>query len=423
MTERLLQFIWQFQYFNAGELRTEQGDPVSIIAAGKYNTNQGPDFLQAKIKIGDTLWAGNVELHIRTSDWNKHSHQNDSNYNNVILHVVWQNDIAVENSTLPLLVLENRISSLLIEKYKSFMEQQGFIPCAAGLQSVSEIIWLTWKDRLLVERMQRKAAVITGQLFPRSNNHWEEVCWWLVARNFGIKINADAFEAVARSISINILAKHKNSIHQLEAMLFGQAGLLECDFEESYPVMLKKEYAFLSKKYSLKPVTVPVHFLRMRPSSFPTVRLAQLAAFIYQSSHLFSQVLESKNVKEIIKLFEVTANDYWHYHYRFDERAAYLPKKVGQDSINVFIINSLAPLLFAYDNYHHQQKNKDKVMDWLQELAPEKNAITKAFCSYGVLNKSAFDSQALLELKSMYCDVKKCLDCAIGNNLLKYIKK
>lgn len=421
MTERLLQFIWQFQYFNTRQLITEQGEALTIIAAGKYNTNQGPDFLQAKIKIGETIWAGNVELHVNASDWNKHAHNGDNNYKNVILHVVWNNDQTPENS-MPTLVLQDRVSSLLVEKYASLMQQQQALACAGSLHTIKEITWITWKDRLCVERMQRKAAVILDKLFPESNNHWEEVCWWLIARNFGVKVNADAFESIARSISINILAKHKSSIHQLEALLFGQAGLLENDFADSYPAMLKKEYAFLCKKYGLKRPVIQIHFLRMRPSSFPTVRLAQLAAFIHNSTHLFSQILQAEKAEELMPLFEITGNDYWHYHYRFDEESVYIPKKLGKDSIKNLLINAVIPLLFAYDNYHKQQIHKDKAIEWLQNLPVENNNVMKIFNDYGIKNKSGFDSQALLELKTQYCDLKKCLSCSIGNNLLKFAK-
>ncbi|MDI3321056.1 DUF2851 family protein [Pinibacter soli] len=417
MTERLLHFIWQFQYFNRSQLQTEQGESITVIAPGIYNTNQGADFLQAKLKIGNVLWAGNIELHIKASDWNKHAHDNDPNYRNIILHVVWENDLQLAG--MPVLVLQHRVSSILLNRYQHLMEQQGFVPCGNSLQQVREIIWLTWKDRLFVERMERKTLHIHS-LLQQSKSHWEEVCWWLVARNFGIKVNADAFEIVARSVSINILAKHKNSIQQLEALLLGQAGFLENDFEESYPQMLQKEYRHLSKKYSLQRPQVQIHFLRMRPPSFPTVRLAQLAAFIQSSNHLFSQLLDAETIDDLLVLFNVTANDYWHYHYKFDDPTAYQPKNLGKGTIINIIINTIAPLLFAYDSFHSLEIHKERVLKWMQQLPAENNTIMEKFEEHGVKNSCAFDSQSLIELKTQYCESRRCLSCSIGNVLLKF---
>ena len=241
MTERLLQYIWQFQYYNTGELSTVAGEPVQIIFPGQYNMNQGPDFSDAKIKIGATTWAGTVELHINTSDWKKHNHQQDNNYNNVILHVVWEDDTRANE--LPVLELKSRVPKVLLQRYEELMLSSSFIPCEKMIHMVREITWKSWKERLLAERLLRKAAVVETYL-QQNSYHWEATFWWLLARNFGMRVNADAFEAVARSLSINILAKHKNQIHQLEALLLGQAGLLNENFAEDYPVMLQKEYAF-----------------------------------------------------------------------------------------------------------------------------------------------------------------------------------
>jgi hypothetical protein len=241
----------------------------------------------------------------------------------------------------------------------------------------------------------------------------------MLARNFGIKINAETFEVVARSIPSTVLAKHRNQIHQLEALLFGQAGLLAADFEEDYPVMLKKEYKFLAAKYNLQPVSLPALFLRMRPSNFPSVRLAQLAVLVLQSSHLFSRIKEIELIKEVKCLLEVTANDYWHYHYRFDEPGDYRPKTLGVDMINNIIINTIVPVLFTYGVYHSDQGLIDKVLKWMEQLPAEKNIITRGWAEAGVSMQYAYDSQALLELKTQYCDKKKCLDCAVGNSVLK----
>jgi Protein of unknown function (DUF2851) len=439
MTERLLQFIWQFQYFNKSEMTTTSGESVQVIFPGQYNINQGPDFSNAKIKIGKTTWAGSVELHIKTADWKKHNHQSDKNYTNVILHVVWEDDGSrnsvpansmeqsrkLSGSVVPILELKYRVSKILLQRYEELMNSSAFIPCEKSIASVRDIVWKSWKDRLLAERLQRKSKTVEVYL-QQNNYHWEESFWWLLARNFGMKVNADAFEAIAKSISINILAKHKSQIHQLEALLLGQAGLLDGNPDsnrdaEDYPKLLQREYKFLKEKYKLKPIHQPVHFLRMRPGNFPTIRLAQLAALISESAHLFSKIKEAKTVKEISQWFDVTANDYWHYHYHFSEASAFKKKKLGTAMIDNIIINTVAPVLFAYGSYHDENKYKEKALKWLEQTAAESNSITKGFQQLGIENKNAFDSQALIELKNEYCSKKRCLDCSVGNALLKNI--
>jgi hypothetical protein len=428
MTERLLQFIWQFQYFNKNELATTNGEVVQVINPGQYNSNQGPDFSTAKILIGKTTWAGTVELHIKTSDWNKHKHQEDKNYDNVILHVVWENDES-QNSvpadkrnrvplSVPIIELKSRVAKILLQRYEELMHSTAFIPCEKSIAAVRDITWKSWKERLLAERLLRKASIVDDYL-QQNNYHWEETFWWLLSRNFGMKVNADAFEAIARSISLNILAKHKNQIHQLEALLLGQAGLLEENFEEDYPILLQKEFRFLQSKYNLEPIKLPVYSLRMRPGNFPTIRLAELAMLVHESSHLFSKVKEAASAKDIRKFFEVTANDYWHYHYQFDEASSFKKKKTGATTIDNIIINTVAPVLFAYGNYHGETRYKDKALQCLEEIAAEKNLITKGFKQLNIENKNAWDSQALIELKNEYCNKKRCLECSAGNAILK----
>ena len=282
------------------------------------------------------------------------------------------------------------------------------------------MIWNSWKDRLLAERLQKKAAVIFDFLAV-NNNNWEEAFWWLLANNFGIKVNSDSFEKIARSLPVNILAKHKNQIHQLEALLFGQAGLLENNFTDDYPGMLKKEYQFYKKKYKLHPVQSPLFFLRMRPANFPSIRLAQLAGLIHKSVHLFSVIKESRSLKEIKQLLNVTANDYWHYHYIFDEATSFKEKNTGTQMINNILINTIIPIVFAYGLFNKEERYKNKALQWLEQIAAEKNNITNNFTRLGIENKHAFDSQALLQLKNEYCNKKRCLECSVGNRLLKSV--
>lgn len=417
MTEKLLQYIWQFQHFNRDGLVTDKNEVIQVIHPGQLNHNQGPDFLDARIKIGNTILAGSIELHLKTSDWQKHNHSSDINYKNVILHVVYRND-EQQISTLPLLELESRISNLLLQKYEQLMVNNNYIPCSNSIVQVKEITWTAWKERLLAERLTRKSKKIF-ELFEKSHQHWEETFWWLLARNFGIKVNADAFEEMARSIPISILARHKTQIHQVEALLFGQANLLAGNFNDDYLQLLQREYKFLQKKYDLNPIHTPVHFLRMRPGNFPTVRLAQLAMLVFYSAHLFSKILEAADVLEIKQLFSVTANDYWHYHYRFEEASDYKPKKLGLTMISNIIINTAAPMVFAYGLHHKNEDYKTKALRWLDEVPAETNVITTGFKNLTITIRSAFDSQSLIELKTQYCEGKRCLQCAVGNSILK----
>ena len=416
MTERLLQFIWQFQYFNKGDLQTTSGQKIQIISPGVYNTNQGPDFNNARIRIGNTTWAGNIELHLLASDWNKHRHQHDKNYENVILHVVWEDDFP--NYNIPVLKLNNRVSGILLQRYEEIMNTKGFIPCETSIASVKPIVFQSWKERLLAERLTRKSAIVK-KFLEQNNHHWEETFWWLLARNFGIRINADAFEAVARTIPLNLLGKHKHQIHQLEAILMGQANLLNGNFKDDYAVMLRKEYVFYKTKYHLKDQSYTPFFLRMRPGNFPTIRLAQLSMLIHQSEHLFSKIKETSSLQEVKKWLDVTANDYWHYHYRFDEPSAFRKKNLGDTMANNILINTICTALFAYGYFSNEQKYKDKALQWLEEIAAESNSITKGFRQLGLKNQNAYDTQALIELKNEYCSKKRCLDCAVGNALLK----
>lgn len=416
MTERLLQHIWQFQIFNRSSLLSIEEEQVQIIHPGNFNHNQGPDFLAAKIRVAKTIWVGSIELHINSSDWKNHKHTADKNYNNVILHVVWHHDVDLK-LPFPTLLLQDRVSTMLLAKYEELMHSPLFIPCEKNIKLVSNIILQSWKERLLVERLQTKTQVIFLYL-EKSKNHWDETFWWLIAKNFGAKVNSDAFCAMAQSIPITLLAKHKNQIHQVEAFLFGQAGLLEGSFTEAYPKSLQKEYAFLKTKYKLRKTHHNMMFRLMRPSNFPTIRLAQLAMLIHKSEHLFSKIKETYSLKEIKALLQLTANDYWHYHYIFDEQTAFKKKNLGKLMINNILINTVIPVLFAYGLHQKEDKFKNKALQWLEEIKAEVNSITTGFAQLGIPCKTAFDSQALIQLKNEYCNKKRCLDCSIGNKLL-----
>lgn len=421
MRERLLHFVWQMQYYNKGTLLTDQEEPLVIIHPGQMNPNQGPDFLDAHIKIGDTTWVGNIEIHVNASHWKFHQHDDDVHYQNVILHVVWENDYEVKYKSghpIPILSLNNRVSKLLLGQYEFLMNSPTHIPCAGFLSTVSDLVWSSWKTRLVAEKLERKTSVIALYL-RQSNQNWETVFWWMLARNFGVSVNKNNFEMIARSIPVSVLARHKTQIHQLECFLFGQAGLLDTNFEEDYPIMLQKEYRFYKKKYSFAPVHAPPKFHRIRPNNFPTIRLAQLAMLIHQSSHLFSRFTEAQSLKEVKQLLFVNANDYWYYHYVFDQKTSFKKKPMGAQMINNIIINTVIPMLFAYGHLEAKPAYKTKALSWIEETTAETNSILKEWESLGVANNTAFHSQALTELTMQYCLQKKCLSCAIGSHVLK----
>ena len=421
MNEKLLQFIWQFQHFNRKALQTTQGELLLIEKPGLWNHHQGPDFSEAMIRIGKTKWVGNIELHLRSSDWYKHRHESDKNYTNIILHVVWELDdpvYDVNNNEVPTLLIQPLIPKLLLERYSQMMETKVDIPCRSFLPVLYNLAWLSWKEMLAAERLERKSTYILS-LVKQAQNHWEEVCWWLLAANFGVKVNADLFGFVARSIPLQFLLKHKNQVQQLEAVLLGQANLLSGKLTEDYPIMLQREYRFLKRKYQLQPINKQPAFLRMRPAAFPTVRLAQLAMLLNQSNPFFSLIKEIKDIKKIQEMFSITANDYWHYHYRFDEITEYQPKHLGKQMAENIMINTVIPLLFSYGLYTNEETFKEKAVQWLYELPAEQNQITREWKQSGISLRSALDSQALIELTNHYCINKRCLDCAIGNKILK----
>ena len=417
MTEKLLQYIWQFQHYNNRNLATTAAEKLQVIRSGTCNTNQGPDFLDARIKVGDTEWAGSIELHVNASDWKLHKHSSDAHYNNVILHVVWLDDIK-EVLPFPTLELQSRVPVVLLDKFEELMQGAQFIPCQQHIKRVPELIIHSLKERLLVERLQDRSRHIE-KLLAESRQHWEEVFWWLLAKNFGARINAASFEKIARTIPVNILAKHRNQLVQLEALLMGQAALLDKRFREEYPDMLRKEYIFLQKKYRLRKAHAPLYFLRMRPANFPSVRLAQLAALVHKSLHLFSKVKDAAHVKEVATLMDVTANDYWHYHYSFDEPTRFKKKKLGSNMIGNILVNTIIPVLYAYGYINANPVYTDKALRWLEEIPAEQNSIIKGFTALDIPNETAFDSQALLQLKNLYCNEKRCLQCAAGNWILK----
>jgi hypothetical protein len=416
MNEKLLQYIWKCGYFNQHDLCTTDGEVISIISPGEWNTDQGPDFIAGRIIISGNEWVGQIEVHIRSGDWVTHRHQADPNYRNVILHVVWEHN-GHEIPGVPVLELKGRVSRLLLDRYAGWMNNMSHIPCESEWLNHGWIADEKWLDQLLHERLFKRSEKIK-EYVVKSQGHWGEVFWWMLARNFGYKVNADAFEALGFSLPLSLITRHKHQIHQLEAMLMGQTGLLSGKFSDQYAKLLQREYLFLKIKYKLKPVPIPVQFLRMRPQNFPTLRLAQLARLINESVHLFNVVKECDDLDLLKKKFRVTANDYWNDHYRFDETSARKEKMLGNSMIENLFINTVIPVLFAYGIYHNDKHVIKKAIDWMYSLQPENNVITAIYERVGLTVKSAAESQALYELKKDYCDQKRCLECFIGKSFL-----
>lgn len=423
MTEKLFQFIWQFKLFETNiPLKTMDGEDVIVLHAGTLNSNAGPDFLDAQLKIGNTRWAGNIELHLKSSDWNKHLHQHDAAYSSLIMHVVYVYDDAIStynNTHFPTIELKHHINKHIIHNFDLLMEQQLFIPCAKSIHKVKEITITQQIDRMLAERLEEKTAYI-NDLLLRFKNNWQEVFYIELARGFGIHINQDVFERMALQTPLHLFAKHKQQLVQIEALLFGQAGFLDDYFDEAYPMALQQEYAYLKKLYSLHPVEKHMwKFLRLRPVAFPTIRLAQFAQLLHESTHLFSKVIEATSLKEIEKLFQMTVSDYWLTHYTFQEKSNERTKHLGKTFIHALIINVIIPTVFIYGKLQAKEAYCHKAIDWLKEMKIENNSIITQWISLGIEPCSAADSQALLQLKKKYCDKKRCLECGIGYAILK----
>ncbi|MEM6966052.1 MAG: DUF2851 family protein [Bacteroidota bacterium] len=422
MKEDLLHYVWRLQRFDHSDLITTEGQSINIQHVGILNQHAGPDFTDARIQIGDTLWAGNVEMHLKASDWTTHQHQSDKAYENVILHVVLNEDEKInrqDGSRIPCLELKKRIPNKLSKIYKKLLHNEQWIPCQHHFYKVGQMTKVLWLDRLLVERLERKTMTIENLLKENTYN-WEMTLYQVLARNFGVKVNAEPFGRLARSLPLAILGKHKSNLFQIEALFFGQAGLLEDDFEDDYPNRLKREYHFLQKKYQLHPIEkMSWRFLRMRPANFPTIRIAQFAQLIFQSVHLFSKMLAAQNVKEIEQMFELRLSNYWQTHYIFDKASPKRNKSLGKNTIHLFIINTIAPFLFLYGKSKANEDYQDKAFQLLEALHPEKNNIITKWKELGITPESAYQSQALLQLKNEYCAKKKCLECSIGNAILR----
>ncbi|AFD07293.1 DUF2851 family protein [Solitalea canadensis] len=423
MNEDFLHFVWKYKLMDVLNLYTTDGELITIINAGTHNKHAGPDFFNARIKIGQTVWAGNVEIHKNASDWYKHKHFNDKTYDNVILHVVLNADQLIINTlgiAIPTLSLGNRLHEKVLQNYHALLKASQGLPCQSFLSTVNSLAITNWLERLLVERLEDKIQLIEYELKNTVNN-WEETFYRMIARGFGFNINAEPFLLLARSLPSLILAKHKNSLFQLESLLFGQSGLLIEDFNDEYPQKLRKEYEFLAIKHRLQPVDAHLwKYLRLRPSNFPTLRIAQFADLVFKSNHLLNRILEKAEVKQLIPLFDIKASSYWNTHFSFDKATDREDEKIlGRESIYNILINVVIPFIFFYGKQHHNEDVSRQALSLLETIPSENNVITKLFSTFGVKCENAAQSQALVQLKNNYCDKKYCLNCSIGVNILK----
>ncbi len=421
--EELLHFVWQFRLYGAEPLQTTTGEIIQVIQLGTLNKNAGPDFSNAKLVIGDTTWVGNVEIHLKSSDWLLHQHQLDNAYENVILHVVYDDDTKIyrkDGTLLPALVLKNRFPASLANNYEALITAANNFPCEKQIHEIDDFLIKGFLSRVLVERLEDKSAEVYEKL-KELKNDWDEAFYHFMARNFGFKVNAVPMEMLARSLPQQLFAKHKDQPLQIEALIFGQAGFLDQKFKDEYPKQLQAEYRFLQKKYGLQPIEVSLwKFMRMRPQNFPTLRLAQFAALIINSHHLFSKVLALRDYRNSQQLFEaLPVNPYWQNHYHFNKTAENVGLQLGKGSIDNILINTLSLFLFAFGKAMDQHNYITRCFYILENLPAENNAVVKQYIDAGVRIKDAYQTQALLQLKKTYCNEKKCLNCGIGIKILR----
>lgn len=421
MNENFILYLWSFQLFQR-PLSTIDNQLVDVISPGTRNTDSGPDFFNGKIRIGETLWAGNIEIHLKSSDWYKHQHHLDDAYNNIVLHVVYENDISINRKNgelIPVVELKGKFDENLLFRYQSFIAAMHPIPCHKLIGSVNHFTQMNWFDALMIERLKDKTSTVSQSL-SSGNQDFNEVFYQKISRNFGFKTNADAMEQLAISVPLNVILKHGDQLFQLEALLFGQAGFLSQSFKDEYPKRLFFEYQFLADKYKLQSMDKKVwKFMRMRPANFPTIRIAQFADFLNKAPEVFSTLLSTNKFAHVQSLFKVSASPYWNNHFHFDQVASpNRKKKLGQASVNLIIINTIIPFLFIYSEYIGRFELHQKALDWLDQIPGENNRVTRLFAQCGIEATSALHSQALLQLNSEYCSQKRCLDCRLGHELL-----
>jgi len=422
MLEELLVYVWQYKLFSNFDFYSTNGKRIEIISSGTRNHDSGPDFFNGKIRIGGQLWAGNIEIHVNSSDWIKHKHQNDKAYNNVILHVVYNHDkeIEVAGWKLPVLELKNYISESVINNYNSLTApSKSFLHCIKSNNLNHDFEYENWIDSIYLKRIEDKLQIINNQL-EITVSHWEQVLFRTIARSFGLKLNGDAFTYFASSFDYKYFQNISNNANSVEALFFGQAGFLDDDFDDEYFVNLKKEYQFLKSKFTLTPIhKSQFKFFRTRPANFPTIRLAQLASFYSKHPNLFSKIIECENIESIKDLFEIDVNEFWKTHYNFKSESKKNDRTLTDSFIELVIINSIIPIRIAYFKAISNFDKVEESIELANNIKKEKNKIISEFENAGWKVDNAKDTQALLYLKNNYCDRNKCLNCLIGKRILE----
>ncbi|RDK84862.1 DUF2851 family protein [Marinirhabdus gelatinilytica] len=422
MKEDFLHYVWKYQKIDTLHLATVTGETVLVIHPGQHNYNSGPDFFNAQVKIDGQLWAGNVEIHLKSSDWYAHGHEADPAYDNTILHVVWEHDTEVYSKNqkpIDTLELKDVVDNSALKKYRYlFSAQQRWINCERQYSSVDPFVLQNWLERLYLERLQQKSEVIL-KLLEQNNNHWEAVLFQMLAKNFGLKVNGESFFSIASSVPFSIVQKCRYILEDLEALLYGQAGLLPEPTTDAYVANLQQKYTYLAHKFKLDNSTVIApKFFRLRPPNFPTIRLSQLAMLYHGNTHLFSAIIEAGTKETFYGILRCKASSYWDTHYNFGVEGSKRAKKLTNNFMDLLLINTILPIKFCYA----QGMGKDISETLLQLTASvqkEENTIVKRFNKLKPMANNAMDSQALLQLKKYYCDQNKCLDCAVGNSILK----
>ena len=429
-TEILLHYVWKHKLFPLGGLCTLDGLPVEVIDTGLHNSDAGPDFFNAKVRIGNQVWAGNVELHLKSSQWYLHGHHKDSAYDNVVLHVVCEADSEVRNSCgepIPQTVLA--IPETIMSNYEHLLSEDKYPRCFRIIPSLPKLTLHSWLSALQTERLERKTEDILRRV-NLCNGSWEDAFFQTLARNFGFGVNTEAFETWAQHVPLKAVDHHRDDVFQIEAFFLGQAGLLG---EGAYPerhrsavaaddyfVRIKNEYNYLAHKFSLQPMDSTLwRFLRLRPQNFPTVRLSQLANLYYSRKADFSRILECTSIDQTADALQTQATEYWQTHYLFGEPSRHNDKRLSRTSVNLLLINTVIPIIFAYGKYTSGTAMMNRALDLMEELKAEDNNIVRMWRECGLEVNSASDSQALIQLKKEYCDRKDCLRCRIGYHYLK----
>ena len=421
MKEDFLHYIWLHKKLDVTNLFTCKKEKIEILNFGQYLQGTGPDFFNAQLIIANQKWAGNIEIHLKSSDWYLHQHQTDSNYDNVILHVVWEHDVAVfrkDNSEIPVLELKQYVSLKELLKYKELMLSKTWINCECQISNVDVFVFDNWKERLFFERLERKSKLVF-ELLEVTKKDWEAVLFCLLAKNFGLNKNGEIICAMAKSIPYGIIRKERQELAHLEALFYGMTNLLNMDFQDVYFQTLRSNWDFLKIKYKLVELSNgSLEFYKLRPDNFPTIRLSQLAVLYNSVQNVFEKCISCNDIQAFYKWFACSASAYWDTHYNFDNESTRKRKIISKNFMDLMIINTIIPLQFAYSNAIGKDNSED-IMKLIRQIQPEKNAIIQKFSYFNIPSKTAFDSQSLLQLKKEYCENNKCLSCAIGIHLIK----